>query len=191
MQVAAQEDLKQALLESPVLRPIDYASDSPVILAVDTSTIAVGFYLCQADDENPRKRYFTRFGSITLNDCERRFSQPKLELYRLFCALCAYKIFIVGIHNLTIEVDVRYIKGMLHNPDTAPSTSINCWIVSILTFHFELQHVPGKLHGPDGLLHRPHQEEDNDDDDNGKDPEEFNNWVNNLYAFVHLINPAM
>src|SRR6202789_3850754 len=44
-QLAAQEDLKTALLASPALRPIDYTSESPVILAVDTSAIAVGFYL--------------------------------------------------------------------------------------------------------------------------------------------------
>jgi hypothetical protein len=150
-QAAAQDDLKKVLLDSLALRSIDYASDSPVILAVDTSPIAVGFYLCQADPVNPRKRYFARFGSISLNDCERRFLQPKLELYRLFHALCAYKIFIVGVRNLIIEVDTWYIKGMLNNPDTAPSASINRWIVSILTFHFELQHVPGKQHGPDRL----------------------------------------
>jgi hypothetical protein len=54
-QIRAQEDLKQALLDSPALRPIDYLSDSAVILAVDTSHIAIGFYLCQCDIENPRK----------------------------------------------------------------------------------------------------------------------------------------
>jgi hypothetical protein len=91
VQVVVQEDLKQALLESPALCLIDYASDSPVILAVDTSTIAVGFYLCQADNKNPCKRYFACFGSIVLNDRECRFSQPKLELYRLFCTLHTYK----------------------------------------------------------------------------------------------------
>jgi hypothetical protein len=123
-QAAAQDDLKKALLDSPALRSIDYASDSPVILAVDTSPIAVGFYLCQADPVNPRKRYFARFGSISLNDRERRFSQPKLELYGLFRALRAYKIFIVGVRNLIIEVDARYIKGMLNNPDTAPPANI-------------------------------------------------------------------
>ena len=52
-QIAVQEDLKQALMDSPVLWPIDYASDSLVILAVDTSSIIVGFYLCQADTTNP------------------------------------------------------------------------------------------------------------------------------------------
>ena len=78
---------------------------------------------------------------------------------------------------------------MLNNSDIAPSASINRWIVSILTFHFELQHVPGKQHGPDGLSRRPPQpgnlleEED--------DPEEFDDWVNNLYGFTHLINPSL
>jgi hypothetical protein len=27
---------------------------------------------------------------------------------------------------------------MLSNPDISPSESINCWIIAILTFHFEL-----------------------------------------------------
>ena len=54
-QVAAQEDLKAALIASPALRPIDYNSDSPIILAVNTSSIAVGFYLCQTNPENQCK----------------------------------------------------------------------------------------------------------------------------------------
>jgi hypothetical protein len=141
VQAATQDDLKNALLNLPALCSINYSSDLPVILAVNTSPITIGFYLCQADLVNPHKHYFTRFGSILLNDCECHFSQLKLELYVLFCALCTYKIFIVGVHNLVIEVDTQYIKGMLNNPDTVPSASINCWIVSILTFHTKLQHV--------------------------------------------------
>jgi hypothetical protein len=64
---------------------------------VNTSSIAVGFYLCQADPDNLRKRYYACFGSISLNEREQCFSQPKLELYGLFRALRAYKIFIVGV----------------------------------------------------------------------------------------------
>jgi len=74
---------------------------------------------------------------------------------------------------------------MLNNPDTAPSASINCWIVSILTFHFELRHVPGKQHGPDGLSRRPLQPEDVTLDE-GVDT--FDDWVDNLYGFVYMIN---
>jgi hypothetical protein len=54
-QLAAQEDLKQAVLTSPVLRPIDYTSDSPVILSVNTSYIAVGFILSQADTDDIKR----------------------------------------------------------------------------------------------------------------------------------------
>ncbi|THH05357.1 hypothetical protein EW146_g9926 [Bondarzewia mesenterica] len=86
-QIAAQENLKAALLASPILRLIDYSSKAPVILAVDTSHITVGFHLCQCDPDNSKIRYYARFGSITLNDREARFSQPKLKLYGLFCAL--------------------------------------------------------------------------------------------------------
>ena len=118
-QIVAQADLKEALLNSPVLCPIDYNSDLPVILAVDTLQTAVGFYLCQVDVNMPKKCYFAWFGSLPLNDCEQCFSQLKLELYSLYCTLRTYKMFLVGVCNLIIEVDVRYIKGMLNNPDIA------------------------------------------------------------------------
>ena len=86
-----------------------------------------------------------------------------------------------------MEVDARYIKGMLANPDLAPSASMNCWIVSILLFHFTLVHVPGTRHGPDGLSRRPQQPADED----GEPTEdlEFDDWVDQVYGFMHLLNP--
>lgn len=54
-QDVAQRDLKNALMTSPALKPIDYESDSPVILAVDTSYIAVGMFLCQCSLTNPKQ----------------------------------------------------------------------------------------------------------------------------------------
>ena len=186
-QVTAQEALKAMLLASPALRPIDYNSDSLVILGVDTSHIAIGFLLCQCDADNPRIRRYARFGSITLNDHESRFSQPKLELYGLFHALCALKMYLIGLRNLVVEVDARYIKGMLTNPDLAPSTSMNRWIISILLFHFTLVHVPGTRHGPDGLSQRP-QQPGNDITDSVDNPE-FDDWVDQVYGFMHFLNP--
>ena len=116
----AQDDLKEALLSSPALRPINYSSPTNVILVVDTLHLTVSFHLCQCDPDNPHVRYYARFGSITLNNCELQFSQPKLELYGLFWALRVLKMYLIGIHNLVIEVDARYIKGMLMNPDLKP-----------------------------------------------------------------------
>jgi Integrase zinc binding domain/RNase H-like domain found in reverse transcriptase len=182
-QIAAQEDLKQALLDSPALRPINYTSPSPVIFAVDTSHIAVGYHLCQCDADDPKKRYYARFGSITLNEREARFSQPKLELYGLFCAFGAMKLYLIGVRNLVVEVDAQYIKGMLRNPDLHPGASINRWILAILTFHFTLVHIPGTHHGPDGMSRRRPQPGDEPDP-----PNDIDDWVDELYGFMHMIN---
>src|SRR5271168_3092597 len=48
-QLAAMADLKDVLINSPSLRPLDYKSEAPVILSVDTSYIAVGHILSQCD----------------------------------------------------------------------------------------------------------------------------------------------
>jgi hypothetical protein len=49
LQETAMDDLKQALLTSPALWPINYKFDAPVILSVD---IAIGFILLQCDLDN-------------------------------------------------------------------------------------------------------------------------------------------
>jgi hypothetical protein len=86
-----------------------------------------------------------------LNDRESKYSQPKLKIYSLYHVLHTLCLYLIGVQNLVVEVDVRYIKGMLSNPDISPSASINWWIVAILTFHFDLVHILGTYHGPVGL----------------------------------------
>ena len=73
---------------------------------------------------------------------------------------------------------------MLNNPDIVLSASINQWVVAILMFHFELVHVAGTNHGPDGLSRRPLQPDDEEQcEDDG-----FDDWIDNLYRFVHQVN---
>jgi hypothetical protein len=94
-QIEAQKDLKNALINSPALCPIDYISDASVILSVDTSYIAVGYILRQCDNKNTKLRHYSQFGSITLNKQEAQFSQPKLKLYGLYHllrALCHFML---------------------------------------------------------------------------------------------------
>jgi hypothetical protein len=90
-QERAQANLIKAILKSPALQPLDYESPSPVILAVDTSYIAVGYFLVQCNEENSRVQFYNWFRLITLNDCKAQFSQPKLEIYGLYCAFKPFK----------------------------------------------------------------------------------------------------
>jgi hypothetical protein len=111
--------------------------------------------LYQVDPENPKMKFYNYFGSITFNEREARFSQPKRELYGLLMALRASKYQTFGCRPLTVETDASYIKGMLNNPDSAPNASINRWIEEIRLYHFELVHIKGLVHGPDGLSRPP------------------------------------
>ena len=66
-QVEAQERLKHAIINSPAIRAINYTSDMPVILSVDTSYITIGYVLAQEELEKSKVRYPSRFGLMLLN----------------------------------------------------------------------------------------------------------------------------
>ncbi|EEB88801.1 hypothetical protein MPER_13182 [Moniliophthora perniciosa FA553] len=149
----AVRNIQEAIRKAPCLKPVDY--HKPLILAVDTSWQAVGFYLYQVDPENPKKKYFNYFGSIGLNEREARFSQPKRELFGLKMALEATYYTTYGCRDLVVETDASYIKGMLDHPSAGPNATINRWIEAIRKYHFELVHVKGIVHGPDGLSRPP------------------------------------
>lgn len=153
------DKLKKAVTSAPALRPIDYTSKNPVVLSVDSSKIAVGFILSQYDD-NGRKRP-ARYGSLPMKEHESRYSQPKLELYGLYRALRHYRLYLIGVQALHVEVDAKYIKGMLNEPDLQPNATINRWIQGVLMFDFTLIHIPAQNHkGPDALSRREPSPED-------------------------------
>ena len=106
---------------------------------------------------------------MTLSERESRYSQAKLELFGLFRALKDYWIWKIGVKNLVVEVDAKYIKGMINNPDIQPNAVINHWISAILLFDFQLCHVPGHSHGPDGLSRCSRAPEDPIVEDNYED----------------------
>jgi len=160
LQEKSMADLKDALLQAVPLGNIDYESDGAVVLAVDTSYMAVGFYIYQEDPTGKKKNMFVKFGSITMNEREARFSQPKRELFGLKRALEASEYLLIGCRKLIVETDAKYIHGMLNHPEMGPNATINRWIEKILMFHFELRHVAGKTFGPDGLSRRELQEGD-------------------------------
>jgi hypothetical protein len=81
-QLASMETLKMLVQKCPAIRPIDYSTENETVLAVDSSYLAVGYVLSQM--ANNDLRYPSRFGSITWNERERRYSQAKIELFGLF-----------------------------------------------------------------------------------------------------------
>ena len=177
-QLEAMDRLKDAIIHSTALRPIDYESDQPVILAVDSCANGAGYILAQQVDK--KKRYPSRYGSITFNDRESRYSQAKLELYGLFRSLKETQLYTIGVRKLIVEMDAKFIKGMINNPTLHPNDAINRWIAAILLFDFDLVHIPAEKHtGADGLSRRPRAPDDPD----YEDPEELDDWVDSCAGF--------
>ena len=146
--------LKKLVTSAPILKPIDYQSDRPIYLSVDSSIHGIGFILSQEDETG--RRAPARYGSLPLKKEEAGYGQSKLELFGLLRALRHYRAFIVGTKHLIVEVDASSIMGMLKNPDIQACAAVNRWIQGILQFRFELAHVPAYKHkGPDALSRRP------------------------------------
>ena len=164
--------------QAPALRPIDYKCGRPVFLSVDTSIHGIGFVLSQTDETG--RRVPARYGSLPITDVASRYGQSRLELYGLFRALRHFRIHLVGVPKLIVEVDASSIKGMLNNPDIQASAPLNRWIRGILMYDFELVHVPGHRHkAPDALSRRRYttadealglDSEDSTDEDIGNPP---------------------
>ena len=66
-----------------------------------------------------------KFGSITLNEREAMFSQPKRELFGLKRALETNEYLLIGCRKLVVETDAKYIHGMLNHPEMGPNATIN------------------------------------------------------------------
>jgi len=180
---SAFEEIKSLISTAPVLQPIDYSSDNPVVLSVDSSNQAAGFILSQLADDGKTKRP-ARYGSLPMSPTESRYSQPKLELFGLYRALHEWRRYIIGVKKLIVEVDAKYIKGMLKSPDLQPNATTVRWIQGIKLFDFELVHVPAERHrGPDALSRRPSTDSDpiEDHDDS---------WLDDiaLLTFIPLAN---
>ena len=153
-QQQSMDRLKEAMANAPCLLPIRNEWDTDVVLAVDTSWMAIGFYIYQEDPEDKKKRYYARFGSITLNEVEASYHQPKRELYGLKRALEACCYWLLGCRRLIVETDAAYLAGMLNNPGKHMNATINRWVSDIRMYQFELRHVRGKTFPVDGLSRR-------------------------------------
>lgn len=191
----AMETLKDAVANSSAIKPLNYQMareidvkerrDSDlglVTIAVDSSVIGAGWIIYQIfeDDEHP-----IIFGSLTFNERESRYSQPKLELYGVFRALKAERHNLWGFH-FRIKVDARSLIEMINRPDL-PNAPMNRWISFIQLFDFEIIHVPATRHrGPDGLSRREKAEEDSDDSDEEMEAESENKYVKSAAA-IHFV----
>jgi len=160
-QETAFAEIKKRITSAPVLRPINYTSGDKVILLVDSSKYATGFILWQVD--NKGHRHPARFGSLPMSEAAGRYSQAKLEIFGLYKALRHWRFYLVGLPSLTVEMDAKYVEGMIAGSQEGMDPIIARWIQAILLFDFEFVHIPAdRFRRPDALSRWPPYEEHSD-----------------------------
>jgi RNase H-like domain found in reverse transcriptase len=136
-------------------------------MAVDLSMIGCSWVVSQQIEEVD---YPIVFGSVTFNQVESRYSQPKLELYGVFRALNAERFRLHGIH-FRLVLDASYIGKMINSPGL-PNAVMTRWIAYILLFDFEIEHrLATKHRGPDGLSRRRHAKDDSSNSSVDSEPD--------------------
>jgi len=125
IQQKAQQDLKTLIEECFHTRNPKFPSDQSLVLAVDMSWRAVGYYIYQRDEEDPKKIHYVKFNSLLIDPRQQRYSQPKRELCGLRQALEQEIYLFRGYRNFIVETDVKYLMGMLNNPGKMPNVTIN------------------------------------------------------------------
>ena len=128
------EALKKEVGEDRILVKLDYTCGRPIILTVDSSTIAAGLALYQEDQAGARRP--AKFDSIAFSEVESRYSQPKLELCGVFKAVKRCRLYLYGIRFI-LEVDARSLVQMLKNPEV-PSSPMNRWLAHLKLYAFEV-----------------------------------------------------
>jgi transposase InsO family protein len=175
------DKVKRAIEECGWMRPINYTSLDMIYLAVDSSHIAVGWEIGQ--DHNGIRRP-ARFGSLTFNEREGRYSQAKLELYGVFKALKKCSQWIYG-RKVRLEVDAKYLIEMVNSPEL-PNSAMTRWLWYIHNFDLQFVHVPANKHVVvDGLSRRRKSVDDSTEEDDEE-------WLDKICgATTHLSHGAI
>ncbi|KAE8238641.1 hypothetical protein A4X06_0g8679, partial [Tilletia controversa] len=141
--------VKEAAAAHHYLGIIDYGSESPIVVSVDSSQIAVGYTLLQ-EHPPPRGRVVILYDSIAMTETEARYSQPKLELCGVYKAIRKLRYHLICTRFI-LEVDAMSLRQMINKPDVGNATMIR-WIANLKEYDFTIRHIPGKHHViPDGL----------------------------------------
>lgn len=200
-------DVHSAKEASLTCEPGKY-NEGRLVLAVDSSMIAVGFVLYQVlkssnvdinPDANPNAvgpsrrprlvKFPLRYGSITLNEVESRYGQPKIELYGLFRALKALEHLVWGF-NVLIEMDASFLKAMANSPGL-PNAAVTRWVAYIQLFDLEYKHISAENHkAPDGLSRRAHAAEDTDNTEPGEDCDHYGPFITSAELPTIIEPPA-
>lgn len=138
----AQEDLKEAILSHPVLRPINFklVATRKVHLQFDASPDGWGLMVAQHDERGELRP--AAFLSKAWTEVQKRYSQYKREACGAIHAIQAAREYIYGV-PFVLETDCLSLVHTIRDPRNCDSTVLR-WVLTIRAMNPEVVHLPGR-----------------------------------------------
>lgn len=134
---SAFDDIKSALLKSPVLALPDFRLDFQI--TTDASQKAIGAVLEQRYPNGETKPIY--FYSKKLNPTQSKYSATVLELFAIYSALLFFRPFLIGPKKFLVFTDHKPLLGFLSNKNT--NNKVLRWKLALEEFNYELRYVQG------------------------------------------------
>lgn len=135
---AAFKELKQALLNAPILMLPDF--NKPFRLESDASLIGAGCVLAQHDEEANKWRPVA-FASWLFNSAQRNYSTTDRELLAIVLAARKFRPFLFG-RTFTVLSDHAALSGNIDVSD--PHSRIARWYMELSQYDLKIEYIAGK-----------------------------------------------
>lgn len=137
-QQQAFSQLKQKMLEAPILAHPDYTKE--FILYTDASYSGLGFILCQMGED--QKEHPIAYGGRKLNSAEQNYTITELECLGVVWGVRKNKQFL-GQNKFTLITDHKALETL--KTQTLPTKRrMTRWILELEQYNYEIRHRQGK-----------------------------------------------
>ena len=155
-QQKAFDEIKQALINSPVLAHYDVKA--PKKVSADASSFGLGAVLLQKEETADKNSTWkpVAYASRAMTSVEQRYAQIEKESLAVTWACEKFSHYLIGT-NFVIETDHKLLVPLLGSKDIAELPArIQRFRMRLMKFSYSVVHVPGKdLHTADTLSCAP------------------------------------
>lgn len=151
-QQSAFTTLKQRLTSAPILQFPKY--EWPFRLAVDTSSLGIGYMLYQVDPRDPEsKPRIIRYGSKSLNSWQQSYGPTKLELLGMVVSILECNDYLRGT-KFTVECDHKALQPLFQKQ--FKGAIYERWLSLLQQFNFDIEYkAASEMQLPDALSRCP------------------------------------
>ena len=141
--------LKQFLIEAPILCYPRFGPDESFLLETDASSIGLGAVLSQKQSDG--EYHPIAYASRSLQPSEKNYGISELETLALVWAVKYFRTYILG-HPCTVLTDHAACLSLLNTPK--PSAKLARWAMAIQEMNLTLKHRSGRSNASADALSR-------------------------------------